>query len=151
MQKGEKKPLTIGELQKKYHFPSQNHTFEIEPTKGIVSGFDAKGSFTVKTLTLEEEARYLAEVNGWVYSSTNGNPSGISPGVYEYIDMKTFLKYAVIDAPEWWWDFSEEPVDMNVLTEVYIKATKFKEKLEKILLQDKKEDVEKEVKKDVKK
>lgn len=136
MQRKDAKPLTIGELQQKYKMPEQVHTFELETTKGLISKCDFNGSFTVKTLTLDEEAVYLAEVDSWVFTSTNGNPAGISKGVYEYIDMKTFLKYAITDAPEWWWDFSLNPVDINVLIAVYNGATKFKEKLEQALLQN---------------
>lgn len=139
MLKNNPKPLTIGELQEKYKMPKMTRDFVLEKIKGEKTGLEFEGSFTVKTLTLDEEATYLAEVDAWIFKATSGTPDAISSGVKEYIDIKTYLKYAVVNAPDWFWEFFNHPVDMNVWQSIYIEAFELKEKIQAVLLQNQKE------------
>lgn len=134
-----KPALTIGELQNKYKMPEFYSEFILDKIKGEKTGIEFEGKFKIKTLTLDEEAAYMAIVDSWVFKATNGMSDGISPSVREYLSMKEFLKAAVIEAPDWYWDFRDNMIDMNVLLEVYVKAQKIKEALEAALLQNNKE------------
>ena len=149
-------PLSKTELEKKYKFPKLEFSFHLDPVKGDKTELSFHGDFTVKVLTLDEEANYLAERDRWITRLSqespeektdnqsinaeqllDGSPVGFS--VRSYIDMRCYLKQAVLEAPEWWWDFQKFDLDMNVLTMVFFHAKKLKEKLDKVLLQDKKE------------
>lgn len=135
----EKKSLQKSELERKYKLPKFEHTFNLEPIKGDRTGVSFDGLFKCKVLTLDEEAAYLSEKDSWGNKLSNGNGKILSDGLLQYMEMRSFLKFAIIEAPEWWWDFQENFLDMNVLTEVYFLARRLKEKLNEMLLQDKKE------------
>ncbi len=133
-----RKALSRVELLEKYKLPVQELRFELPVTKGDKTGLEFSGLFIAKILTLDEEAEYSAERDLWVYKVSNGSPEKVSEGLHAYIEARTFLKKSIIEAPEWWYDFQDNPMDMNVVMEVYILASDLKKKLDERILSDNK-------------
>ena len=131
--------MTLGELNKKYTLPKMDREFILEKTKGDLTGLEFEGAFKVKTMTLDEEANFNGRVDSFLYKCTDGFPQSASEGLTMYAKAKFYLKQTVVTAPEWWYDFEDHPMDINVITKVYFLALGLKNELEEALLQDKKE------------
>lgn len=138
-----KAALQPPELAKKYAFPKLEKNFQLDEVVGEQTQYKYSGGpFRVKILSLDEQASYTAEKDGWIHKISKGNRDGVRDSVEMYAEMKFYLKYAVVDAPEWWWDIQEHGLDMNVISAVYMEATGLKSDLDEALLQDAGEKVE---------
>lgn len=131
--------LDQAELINKYKLPKMNVPFDLPEMKGEKTGLSLQGQFVAKILTLDEETTYMGERDMWLHRISGGKPELVSDGVATYINARSYLKQAIVEAPDWWWDFADNPLDMNIIVEVYLLATEMKKKLDEALFQDKKE------------
>lgn len=112
-------------------------TFELNK-KGSSSGKLYEGSFTYKRLTIGSQGRA-----GVLKAKLNGDLTAIDPEIDRLHEMLSWLRYGLIDYPDWWREcsFGENLYDLNILEELYLRVVDFeKEWTKKIDVQSNKKD-----------
>ena len=101
--------------------PSNEITFEFNK-KGKNSGVLYAGNFTYKRLTIGSQNKAA------VYTATmNGDLKNLDTTTRSINEMLGWLRYGLIDYPEWWSDseYGLDLYDVDIVQELYNKVMKF--------------------------
>jgi len=101
--------------------PVMEHTFEINK-KGKNAQKVYTGSFTYKRLSIGDQSKA-----GILKTKLNGDLINVDQDVNHLHDMLSWLRYGLIEYPEWWRDcnFGNDLFDVDIIEDIYRQVFKF--------------------------